>query len=354
MTNYIQQKIKLAGGQISFAKFMQMALYTSNLGYYSSQVQKFGITGDFVTAPMLGTIFANCVANKCLELFKNSTNRNILELGAGDGQLAKHLITILNENEQSKLNNYFILEPSYALRTKQKELLLHDGFKNKIFWLDQVPQNFNGIILANEVLDALPVVLFTIRNKNIWEKFVTVKNNKFIFIEKIANQQLARAVQQLPLDLINYTQDIYNSEVCLLIPKFLKSLADKLQRGAILLIDYGFSAKDYYHPERRLGTLMCHYQHHSHGDPFFYPGLQDITAHVDFSLVIEHAVKNNLRVAEFYSMANFLMNNGLQLAINKFKINNDLKQLKLNQELNTLISPSEMGEIFKVLLLIKE
>ena len=357
VNNYIEQKIQQAGGEISFAEFMQAALYAPNLGYYHAGCTKFGKHGDFITAPMMGTLFAACVANQCSTLLKTTPNGDILELGAGDGQLANNLIKQLNEqHKQSVFNNYFILEPSYELQTRQKKLLLNDTnytYKNKIFWLEQLPINFNGIIVANEVLDALPVSLFTIKNNSIFEKIVTLKKNKFVFKEKLANPQLAEEIIKLPIYTDNYTNNIYSSEICLLIPGLIKSLANTLQRGAILFFDYGFLEQEYYNIVRNSGTLMCHYKHYAHNDPLFSPGLQDITTHVNFSLVMEHAVKNNLQIAEFSSMANFLIQNNLQIELNKITVTNAIQQISLNQEINTLISPHEMGELFKALILVK-
>lgn len=353
---YIKEKIKIKGGSISFAEFMQSALYAPNLGYYYAGCQKFGKSGDFITAPMMGSLFASCVFNQCVKLIHSmSISSSILELGAGDGQLASKLIELLINN--SLFTNYFILEPSYELRQRQKKLLLNklqDNHKNKIVWLDELPKNFNGIILANEVLDALPVELFTIKDHCIFEKRVQMLNNQFFFIEVPASEELTNHIATLPLDINNYKDNIYSSEVCLLISGLIKSLSSTMQQGAVLLFDYGFLAQEYYHPDRSLGTLMCHYQHCVHTDPFFFPGLQDITSHVNFSLVMQNAIKNNLEVLDFCSMANFLINNNLQVEIDKSTFNNISENIKLSQELHTLISPQEMGEIFKVLLLIKK
>ena len=359
VNNYIRQKIQQAGGEISFTEFMQAALYAPNLGYYNAGCTKFGKYGDFITAPMIGTLFAACVANQCSSLLKTIPNDgDILELGAGDGQLANYLINHLNEQHaRISFNNYFILEPSYELQTRQKKLLLNsanDVYKDRIFWLEQLPINFNGVILANEVLDALPVSLFTIKNNNVFEKLVILKNNKFVFKEKPANKQLAKEIIKLPIYSNNYISNNYSSEICLLIPGLIKSLAKTLHQGAILLFDYGFLEHEYYSISRNSGTLMCHYQHHCHTDPFFFPGLQDITSHVNFSLVMKHAIKNNLKIATFSSMANFLIQNDLQIELNKTVVTNVMQQINLNQEINTLISPHEMGEIFKVLLLVKK
>ncbi len=351
VTEFIKEKIQQAGGSISFADFMQAALYAPNLGYYNAGCEKFGKNGDFITAPMMGQLFAATVANQCstiLQTIKNNKS-NILELGAGDGQLAYQLINRLLE--EPKFNNYFILEPSAELQDRQKKFLLtklNSTFKNRIFWLDALPENFNGIILANEVLDALPVHLFKFENNQIFEKMVFFENNRFIFKEVVASEQIINQIMQVDLGCP------YNSEICLLLPGLIKSLSECLQQGVILLFDYGFLERSSEQLQRNLGTLRCYYRHHVHTDPFFFPGLQDITANVNFSLVIDHAIKNNLRVEAFSSIANFLMQNGLQREFFKlFAESNSVEQTKLNKEINTLISPNEMGEVFKALLLVK-
>lgn len=349
LINHIKQKILAAGGSMSFADFMQEALYAPNLGYYNNTIcQKFGKNGDFITAPMLGELFSSCIAYQCSDIFQEFDSYNILELGAGDGQLAYQLI------KSMKLDNYFILEPSAALQFRQRQMLLNSNLdirdKNKITWINQInniPENFTGIILANEVLDALPVHLFKIQGKEIFEILVTIKNNDFAFIETAAAKHIANKILKLRINSANYA-----SEICLLIPNLIKSLSQKLKKGSILLCDYGFLEDEYYHPDRNSGTLMCHYKHHSHTNPFFLPGLQDITAHVDFSMMMQCATTNKLQINSFSSLANFLINNNLQKEFtNKLNIANQLTKYALHQEINTLLSPSEMGEIFKVLIL---
>ena len=361
--NHIKQKINDAGGNISFADFMHEALYAPNIGYYNNKIcQKFGKSGDFVTAPMLGELFAICVASQCSDILQHLNNHNILELGAGDGQLAYQLIKYLSlrsckKINNIKLNNYFILEPSTELQIRQKKMLLNSNlntdYRNKISWITSVPENFTGIILANEVLDAIPVNLFKIKNQQIFEILVTLKNNDFDFIEMQASKHIFNKISKLPINKTNYiNNNTYSSEICLLIPNLIKSLSTNLKNGAILLFDYGFLDHEYYHHDRNCGTLMCHYKHHSHTNPFFLPGLQDITAHVDFSMIMQCATNNKLRVNTFSSLANFLINNNLQKEFTKkIKILNQLEKYRIHQEINTLLSPSEMGEIFKVLLL---
>lgn len=363
LSNYIKQKIHKSGGMISFATFMQSALYAKNLGYYNNKVcVKFGKNGDFITAPMLGELFAHCVANQCSEIFNNITEHNILELGSGDGQLAYQLIKLLTSKSISKYNNihldnYLILEPSKELRRRQKKLLLNSNldpiYKNKLYWIEKLPENFKGIILANEVLDALPVHLFKIQNNQIFEISVTLKEHNFCFITTKAPTNILNKIIKLPIANSNYTQQPYTSEICLLIPDLIQSLSKSLKQGSILLFDYGFLEHEYYHPDRSSGTLMCHYRHQTHTDPFFLPGLQDITAHVDFSMVIQSATTNGLIVESFASLANFLIANNLEFFFTR-QSNNTNPSYKVHQELGVLMSPAEMGEIFKVLHLKKK
>lgn len=365
----IKEEIKKSDNIISFSKFMQTALYANGLGYYSNSVcKKFGKGGDFITAPMLGKLFAFCLTNQLIEIFANNKNNtqviseyNILELGSGDGTLAYQLIKNfydLGKNNDLELNSYLIVELSAELRNRQKNLLLNSdldlSYKKRIFWINKIPENFIGVIIANEVLDALPVNLFSIKNNQIFEKAVTLKNNKFDFIETKANSNLLKEIIKLP---VSNLWDNYNSEICLLIPDFIKSLANKLKRGSILLFDYGSLENDYYSIHRNCGSLRCYYQHHVHYNPFFWPGLQDITSHVNFSAVINAALSCDLKIASFSSLAQFLINNQLEQkltdCLQKTK-QTQLEQYLLHQELATLISPSEMGEIFKALHITKD
>lgn len=339
----IKQKIKLNGGQISFADFMQESLYAPDLGYYNNPAyHKFGVQGDFITAPMLGSLLANCLANQFRNLFTelNLAQNNIIEIGAGNGQLAQQLINILD------IDHYFILEISPELQHRQQQLLCNH--KN-IAWVDAVPKNFSGIILANEVLDALPVHLFTLNNHEFSEKVVTIHNNNFTLIDSQPSKYLLTKLNQLN---IANKLNTYQSEICLLTPDFINSLTNNLQQGAILFIDYGFLEHEYYHPDRSMGTLMCYHNHRTTQNPLIFPGLQDISAHVNFSQIISHATQVNLEIAGFSSLANFLNDNGIHhILTKKIKPLAEPQKYKLYKELNTLISPAEMGEIFKVLLL---
>jgi SAM-dependent MidA family methyltransferase len=323
---------------ITFADYMRMALYEPGLGYYSAGAKKFGASGDFVTAPIISPLFSQCLANFCI---KNFPQKNILELGAGTGVMAKDILLFLEKKHQLP-ENYFILEVSADLRQKQQHYLQHHipHLYTMITWLDTLPENFEGIILANEVLDAMPVNLFHYQHNQLFEVGVGVNPNQFVYDEKPADDALLHAVTALSLN----NTDNYLSEINLQLPAFLTSLSYCLQKGFIVFIDYGFTEETYYHPQRSEGTLMCHYRHYAHTNPFLYPGLQDITAHVDFTALAKAAEANGLEVDYFANQARFLLENGLlELAT--------APDLATAQQINTLTAPHEMGELFKVMVL---
>lgn len=339
--------IEQRGGKITFADFMYQALYAPGIGYYSNGSQKFGAQGDFVTAPELGTLFAQCVAIQAQQILAEFDHKVILEIGAGSGKLAADLFKSLQANGL-QLNHYYILELSAELQQRQQTTIknLCPEFSSKITWLNTLPQNFHGVIIANEVVDAMPVQRFCWQNNILQELFVDVTNDSFTIILDEATPQLHTAFHERGLaELLGNTDQPYMSELNLWLNPWLKSLAQSLQRGAILLFDYGYGRAEYYHPQRNTGTLMCHYQHQCHPDPFFKVGEQDITAHVEFTALAEAASDNNLEVAGYTNQASFLLNCGLIDLIDPL--------LKQQQEINMLSSPAEMGELFKSMLLTK-
>lgn len=336
----IIQKIKENNHWISFADYMQMALYEPGLGYYTAGAHKLGADGDFITAPMISSLFSQCLAKFCMD---NSAIENILELGAGTGVMAKDILLFLEQNKRLP-EYYFILEVSADLRERQQTYLQQEvpHLFQKIKWLDTLPENFIGIILANEVLDAMPVNLFHYKNNELFETGVSLENNDFIYQDKNPDPEFKKIIGALPIeDKIDYL-----SEINLMLPAFLNSLSGALKQGLIIFIDYGFDEQTYYHPHRSQGTLMCHHRHHAHPDPFFYPGLQDITAHVDFTALARAGIAAGLEVEYFASQARFLLENGL---IDLAKI----PDYQTSQQINTLTAPHEMGELFKVMALTK-
>ena len=348
MVQHIRDEIAASGGWISFARYMELALYAPGLGYYTAGAHKFGEAGDFITAPELSALFGRTLANQMAEIIPASAP-HILELGAGSGKLA---LDMLQEMESLGClpESYSILEVSADLRERQKNLLLHrlPHLFHRVRWLDKLPEHFSGAIVANEVLDALPVHRVHWLNKHISEWGVAQDESGFVWQEQeISDKTLLQAAQE-----INVEGD-YVSEICLAARALVNSLADCLAQGAMLFIDYGFGAREFYHPQRTTGTMMCHYRHHAHDDPFYLPGLQDITAHVNFTDIAECGIDAGLEVAGYTNQAFFLINNGITELLGGTSAENLKAYLPLSAQLQKLTSPAEMGELFKVLALSK-
>ncbi len=360
----IRRNISAQGGWIPFSHFMELALYAPGLGYYTAGSNKFGKDGDFITAPELSSLFGRTLARQLIEIMHASTP-HILELGAGSGKLA---LDILGELERLGVlpEQYSILEVSADLRERQ-QTLIHEKLPHlvqRVHWLDALPDRISGAVIGNEVLDALPVHLLhwkslnseisspfpalhlEERNQVILERGVSLDNERFMWQDRLPeNPQLFEPAQKLivPHD--------YLSEISLAARGLISSLSDRLDAGALLFIDYGFGAREYYHPQRASGTLMCHYRHHAHDDPFFLPGLQDITAHVDFTAIAEAAIDHGAHFLGYTSQAHFLLNNGVVNYLNEVSPNNVSAYAPLSTQFQKLTSPSEMGELFKVIAL---
>lgn len=340
----IRQEIDASGGLIDFARFMQMALYTPGLGYYSTGTHKLGRYGDFVTAPEISPLFATCLAKQFQQIFMSLDKKNILEFGAGSGIFAKDVLFELKKMKQLP-EHYYILEISADLRDRQLQLFKTacPEFLPRITWLDALPKNFDGIIFANEMLDAMPVHRFEWNQDELQECCVAFENNHFVWKNIPASAELKKQFETIHEEC--HLPDFYRSEINLLQPAWIQTVADILQTGVILLIDYGYGRREYYHPQRQDGTLKCFYQHHHHDNPFMHIGLQDITAHVDFTTIAESADCAGLAVAGFTSQAAFLFALGLLETPNNNYLN--------NQSIKTLTLPSQMGEIVKVIALTK-
>ncbi|MEZ5673624.1 MAG: SAM-dependent methyltransferase [Thiotrichaceae bacterium] len=344
----IIQSINVAGGKISFAEFMRQALYTPTLGYYSGPLHKFGIYGDFVTAPEISPLFSQCLARQCQQVLAHLKQGTIVEFGAGSGIMAAELLKELQQLD-SLPQSYWIIELSADLQQQQQETLRAHVPKllNRIQWLEQLPsQPFDGIILANEVLDAMPVERFQVTEDTIQQFYVSYQSEQLIWQLDAATPELSEAVHSLAVDF----PDGYVSEINLALSSWIQALAATLNHGLILLIDYGFPQHEYYHPQRNQGTLMCHYRHHAHVDPLILLGLQDITAHVDFTAVAQAAIAANLEVAGYAMQANFLLSTGLLDKLNAYSPE-DTRFFQLSQQAKLLTLPSEMGELFKVMAL---
>ena len=321
----IRDAIRAGGGWLAFERYMQMALHEPGLGYYASAAPKFGAEGDFVTAPELGELFGRTLARQLADL-----DGPILELGAGSGALAEVLLKNLQRE-------YFILETSAALRQRQAARL-----GARVTFLERLPQAFRGVVIANEVVDAMPVHAVAWRAQGIMERGVS---GALAWAERPAGGELLRAAQQIDVPVP------YESEINLLARAWMRSLAGMLEHGLVLVVDYGFPRSEYYHPQRSAGTLMCHRRHRAHGDPFREPGAQDVTAHVDFSALAESGVEGGLELLGYTSQAQFLVNCGITEVLGEANVDNALHYAPLAAEAHKLLSPAEMGELFKVLAL---
>ena len=332
-------------GAIPFSRFMELALYAPDLGYYSGGAAKLGKDGDFTTAPEITPLFGAALASVAAAIIAQSSP-NILEFGAGTGKLARDVLTAMAA-QGVQIDSYAIIELSGELRARQQEAL--KDFP-QVTWLDQVPAAFHGVVLANEVLDAMPVQLVR-KDPDGWrELFVTVEEGAFAFTPRAPDAQLlARIDTQIP-DAGSLIED-YQTEVHAVGCGFMATVARMLAagKGAAIMIDYGFPAHEFYLDQRIGGTLMCHYRHHSHPDPFYLPGLQDITAHVDFTAMALAAQEAGAEVLAYMNQASFLLAAGIGerlLALDPAEPNRYLPQASAVQ---ILVSPAEMGELFKVL-----
>ena len=346
----IQQAIKKAGGWIDFAQFMQLALYAPQLGYYSAGNQKFGTGGDFVTAPEISALFGQTLAQQVAQILALSRG-SIMELGAGTGRLAVHLLHAL-EHLDCLPDQYYILDVSDHLRQVQIEYLqerLSPQLLRRVVWLNQLPETFTGVVLGNEVLDAIPVHMVHTKTQGLCERGVMLAEQGLTWSDKpwddapASGQHLFDEIKKLSLP------TGYISEFCPTANGLIASLALTLERGVILMIDYGFSASEYYHPQRNLGTLMCHYQHYAHTDPLLNIGLQDITAHVNFTSIAYAGVDNGLQLSGFCSQAQFLMNCGILDLMAQVSPSDMARYAPLAAAAQKLLSPAEMGDLFKVI-----
>lgn len=349
----IQKQIVAANRWISFEQYMNLALYAPGLGYYSSGATKLGSAGDFVTAPELSPLFGRTLAQQLKQILPSLAQSNILEFGAGTGKLARDIMLEL-EKSGSLPEKYLILEVSAELRQRQQTLISQEipHLAQKIEWLDQLPGQFTGIVIANEVLDAMPVHIIKWQDNMALERGVCVEDNQFSWQDRpIGNPQLHAIAKELLPEINPYKlPDFeYISEINLAASGFIESLAERLRQGVILLIDYGFGRHEYYHPQRNQGTLMCHYRHHAHGDPFYLPGLQDITSHVDFSAIANTAINAGLQFMGYTTQAHFLINCGITALLAQTSAEDTIHYLPQSNQLQKLVSPAEMGELFKVI-----
>ena len=347
---FIRESIRKAGGSISFGEFMQLALYAPGLGYYSAGAAKLGSAGDFVTAPESSPLFATILARQCAPVLQALASHDVLELGAGSGALAADLLENLPQ-----LCSYRILEVSADLRQRQEVFLRRKApdHLGKVEWLDALPRDFRGIVIANEVADALPVERFAMAGEGILQCRVVAEGDTFAWQRDAAPPSLERAVRHLEQSLGTRLPDGYVSELSPGLPGWVGDISACLDRGFVFLFDYGVTRAEYYARDRSDGWLRCHFRHRAHNDPLVYPGIQDVSAWVDFTAVAEGATGAGMEVAGFVSQAHFLMNGGLEEELAEFQGLPTAAQLEVSRQVKMLTLPSEMGEHFKCIGLAK-
>ena len=348
LSAHIRAVIQAAGGWIPFDEFMRLALYAPGLGYYSAGSVKLGAAGDFVTAPELGSLFGRTLAAQLRELVELGL-RDVVELGAGSGALAVHVLSQL-ERMGALPASYSILEPSADLAARQRERIASQSSSAAlriVRWTTDLPRNLTGVMLANEVLDAIPTHVVRKTRSGVEELGVRVSATGAGFERTCRPASGKLLAAALALDL----PEEYETEINLGARALVKSVAERVDRGVALFIDYGFPAREYYHPQRSRGTLMCHYRHHAHDDPLALPGLQDITAHVDFTAIADAALESGLTVLGYTAQAQFLVNCGITELLAETPANDVVRYAPLTAQAHKLLAPHEMGELFKVIAL---
>lgn len=343
----IAAEIRKHGGWLPFSRYMELTLYAPGLGYYTAGARKFGAAGDFITAPELSSLFGRTLARQLVQIMQASSP-HILELGAGSGKLA---LDILSELEvlEALPERYSILEVSADLRQRQQHFIAErlPHLAERVRWLDALPDEICGAVIGNEVLDALPVHLVHWQGSTLAERGVAVSDSGQLDWQDrpITDPALLAAAQRIRVP------DDYLSELPLAANGLITSLGQRLTHGVLLFIDYGFGAREFYHPQRDRGTLMCHYRHYAHDDALFLPGLQDITAHVDFTAIAEAGVDAGLDFLGYTSQAFFLINCGITDLLGAVSPDDLKTYVPLSGQLQKLTSPAEMGELFKVIAL---
>ena len=360
LSTRIAAEIARHGGWLSFARYMEMALYEPGLGYYSNPGQVFGAAGDFVTAPELTPLFGATLARQVSPWLKDpalaGSGQVVLEVGGGSGMLAAQLLNALDNVGHHEVR-YLILELSAERREHQRQTLksLAPGLMDRVGWLDTFPESFAGVVVANELLDAMPVQLFEWQadaEAELQEMGVTWVDGQFAWAPRPADAVLTETVATLRNRLGPegaQWHSPYRSEICPAQQAWMRTLADCMTAGVVMLLDYGFAAPEYYHPQRDQGTLMCHYRHRSHADPFLWPGLSDITAHVDFTALARAATAEGFSLVGYTSMAAFLLNAGLLDELADLPREPESFWFAQAQAVQQLISEAEMGELFKVI-----
>jgi len=348
----VREEIAVAGGWIGFARYMQLALYEPGLGYYSAGARKLGPSGDFVTAPEAAPLFSRCLAAQCEEILRELGGGDLLELGAGSGVMAADLLAELARRDALP-RRYLILDVSADLRERQRATIAGTmpELLDRVAWLDRLPENLVGVVVANEVLDALPVERFVVRGGTVAALGVAIRDGRLAWSEGPATDRLDSAVRRIAREAGDGWPDGYVSEVRLELGPWIAALAAALARGVMLFVDYGLPRREYYAPERSDGTLLCHFRHRWHDDPFVRPGLQDITAWVDFTAVAEAAEGSGLEVAGYTTQAHFLIGAGMDEFLADLSTLDVVRRAELSRQAMLLTLPGGMGERFKAMAL---
>jgi len=344
----VRDEIERMHGFISFTRYMEIVLYAPALGYYVAGTKKFGETGDFVTGPELTPLYGAAIARQLAPILATTHERTIVELGAGSGALAASVLEALGASDAAPLR-YTIIEVSPQLRDVQRATIAAraPSHLDRVAWIDVLPDAIDGVVVMNEVLDAIPPRIVSHQAGTWFERGVTVANSALAWAERPLDDPRIEALarERFPAG-VDYTSEVNPAAEALV-----TTIGRRLARGALLVVDYGFARREYYHPQRNAGTLVGHYRHRAHDDPFLWPGLSDLTTHVDFSAIAEAGERAGLRVAGFATQASFLLGCRILDLLQNVGAPESAAYLRAASAVQTLLSPAEMGELFKVLLL---
>ncbi|MBG61470.1 MAG: hypothetical protein CMP03_03045 [Woeseiaceae bacterium] len=350
----IKQKIKSSGGKISFSKFMHHALYAPLLGYYSGKSKKFGESGDFITAAEETGILGRIIAKQCSVILNEIPDAAIIEYGPGSGALA---VSILKQLLQMGLKPraYYMVDVSEDLIERQKNRISTElpEIYDSVIWKSEIPDGFSGIVIGNEVIDSMPFERFMISNKRILQFFVGTKEEELVYKLEPANIEIKKYVKRIESQIGKSLCEGYISEISFIGRDWINQISLKLNQGMIILLDYGVSRSEYYSDDKNQGWTHCHFKHHKHFEPLIYPGMQDITTWVDFSLISETAKANDMIVDAYLTQAQFIINNGIEDEFLGFESMDIKKQMELTRQIKLLTLPDKMGSNFKCLVMTK-
>ena len=347
VVQHIAKSIGEAGGWISFADYMGAALYAPGIGYYASGTRKFGPAGDFVTAPELTSLFGRALSGQLAQVLA-LIGGDVIELGPGTGRLAADVLGELSGRDALPAS-YRLLEVSPELRARQREHLATKvpNVASRVEWIEVLPERWRGVVIANEVLDAVPPHVIVRREGTWYERGVEMDDHRLALVDRpLTNRALRDAARSLFPGVGDYESEINPAANALV-----ASLAQRCEAGALVLVDYGFPAGEYYHPQRSRGTLMAHYRHRALADPLFLPGLVDLTAHVNFTAIAQAGAGAGTSVAGFTTQAHFLVDCGILDLLTHVGDVQSVAYLREASAVHKLLSPVEMGELFKVLML---